>query len=154
MNTIIHRRDHYNNNSTIGKIFYNNRHICDTKEATARAYGVKVKDRTAIPPNKDGYIVEIDNTDSVRGKMIRLRSDHLELHLSHSGILFTFVKILPISESNDNACRGNIYIISKCDSLRMEDVKNQKDESGETYKNLIKVIEENNITKWVIVNII
>jgi len=59
------KRDAYNENTTLGKLYINGEYFCETLEDTVRPTGVKVKKHTALP---DGVVAEIKIHKSNRFK--------------------------------------------------------------------------------------
>ncbi len=90
-------RQWYTATSTIGQLIYDNKPICFTLEDTVRAYGIKVKDSTAIPVC-GGVFYKVEITYSNRFKKelpiiyteISKDGDYV---LKNGGIEFTAIRI-------------------------------------------------------------
>ena len=63
-------RDQYNNDTTTGKLYINDKFICHTLEDTVRPLGIKVKKHTAIPAGT--YEVVVDRSNRFKRDMPRL----------------------------------------------------------------------------------
>lgn len=56
---IDHYRDSFGEKTTEGKLYIDDGYFCETLEDKVRKPGEKVYGETAIPENKDGYLVDI-----------------------------------------------------------------------------------------------
>jgi hypothetical protein len=68
------KRDSYNENTTLGKLYINGEYFCETLEDTVRPTGVKVKGHTALP---DGIVamIKIHKSNRFKRNVLLLTTD-------------------------------------------------------------------------------
>lgn len=144
---IKHERYLYNKNTTLGKLYIDNRFFCYTLEDTVRAYGIKVKDHTAIPANEEGYKVGMRYSPGFKRDMLILYTENDKETLKHEGISFKYIYahggnthehtegcVLVASEVNEKE-----FTIYNTVETRLRDIVRDTIESGEE-------------VKWVVIN--
>lgn len=85
-------RDQYNENTTLGKLYIDNKYFCETLEDTCRPDGIKVNKHTAIPA---GFRYKVDVTMSGRfGRLMPiLYTESDGITLKAGGIKFLGIRL-------------------------------------------------------------
>lgn len=88
---IIHNRNKYFDQTTIGDLSINNRHFCYTLEDTVRPKDIKVKGFTAIPANSRGYNISIRYSNKFKRNVLVLFTEDDNTTIIWNGVEFTYV---------------------------------------------------------------
>jgi len=84
-------RDSFTEKSSVGKLFIDGTYFCETLEDAARAYGVKIAGKTAIPAGQ--YFLTITPSQRFNRPMILLYTDKTDLSCKLGDVKFTGVRI-------------------------------------------------------------
>ena len=88
---IVHSRDNYYAQTTIGEISIEAKHFCYTLEDTVRPYGIKVTGETAIPQNTLGYNVSIRHSNKFNRPVLVLSNHYDKITIEKDGVTFGYV---------------------------------------------------------------
>lgn len=82
------KRDSYNAQTTLGKLYINGEYFCETLEDTVRATGIKVKRETALPSGIVGMI-KLHRSNKFKRDVLLLTTDG-KVSFSGKGISFSY----------------------------------------------------------------
>lgn len=84
-------RKEYTADTSIGVTTVDGAYFCKNLEDAARAYGVKVQNKTCIPPGE--YRVAITDSNRFKRPMILLYTNEADMSCEHGGIRFTGIRV-------------------------------------------------------------